>query len=160
MKRRHLLVMAAGAASVIFGASARAAEIAAEFAEKAAWSSMFEIESSELALRKARSSELAAFANRMIVDHTEAGHELESLAAGKFRLPTRLKSEDEELWQKLENTEEGFDQLYVEMQIKAHEDVGGAFCGIRASRRGWPAKTVCGQDPTCVGTAPRHDQND
>ena len=140
MKRRYLLLITAGAASVIFGALARAAEIAVEFAEKAAWSSMFEIEFSELALRKARSSDLAAFANRIIADHTEAGHELESLVAGKFRLPTRLKSEDEELWQKLENTEEGFDQLYVEMQIKAHEDLVALFTAFVQAGEDGPLK--------------------
>lgn len=114
------------------GASANAEQAqmtdAVTFARTAAASNRFEIESSGMALQQDISSEVQEFAQRMIEDHTQAGQTLQDIL-GEEELGL-----DEEHAVKLTSLQEAspeeFEQLYVDMQVKAHEQAAALFEGF------------------------------
>jgi putative membrane protein len=103
----------------------------AQFAEVAAMSNMFEIESSRLALQKAQAPEVKTFAQKMIDDHTKVGAELKSVASGmsgKVKLPQKLDAEHQAILDALK-AEEGndFDDEYIDAQVEAHQKAVNVF---------------------------------
>lgn len=100
------------------------------FVEKAATSNLFEIQSSQMARDKATDPALKDFAARMIADHEKAGADLKA-AAGDIPVPAELAPEQAEmigLLEKAEGTE--FDNLYKNMQVRAHAEAVALFQGF------------------------------
>src|SRR5256714_14775513 len=81
-----LRTILAAAAAAIIGASALAADKAPkeamDFANSVASATAFEIQSSQLAQKNAKSAEVKAFADQMIADHTKAAGELKKTLKG------------------------------------------------------------------------------
>ncbi len=94
------------------------------FAQKAAVSDQFEIQSSKLALQKSHNDQIRKFAQRMIDDHTKAGEELKAaLLQANLKEPgTELDHEHQVLLNKLQNESQGaFDRTYVKDQRTGHQ---------------------------------------
>ncbi|MGE3831119.1 MAG: DUF4142 domain-containing protein [Parvibaculaceae bacterium] len=104
----------------------------AEFVEKAGLAGLFEIESSRVALKKSQDSDVKAFAEKMIADHTAAGEALK--AAAKGNVPAALDADHTKLLGQLtEASTDDFDRLYVEMQLDGHADAVALFAGYAES---------------------------
>jgi putative membrane protein len=119
------------------------------FVEKAHSAGLAEVKAGEMALQKASDAKVKTFAQRMIDDHAKANRELEALAARKGWI--LAQSVDEKCQKELDRlagaTAQEFDQLYVQGQVKAHEEAVKLF--ERESRDGqdndlksWATKTV------------------
>lgn len=94
------------------------------FAEMAASSDMFEIQSSELALEVSQDAEIRAFAEQMIADHTQASAQLTAAAEiDGVTLPTSMLDKHQvELDRLQEAGEDGFDAAYLAAQAIGHEE--------------------------------------
>lgn len=101
-----------------------------EFVERVAASNRFEIASSELARDRAKDPRVVAFAEHMIEDHAKAGKEFAAARteADVDSSMTTASTQDEpeavrehlEALEALNGAE--FDEAYVDLQIRAHED--------------------------------------
>jgi putative membrane protein len=94
------------------------------FAEMAASSNMFEIQSSELALQESQDEDVRAFAQKMIEDHTAAGEKMKAAAATDgVTPPEAMVPEHQSQLDTLESNDgEAFDQAYVDAQAVAHDE--------------------------------------
>lgn len=96
------------------------------FVLKAANSNMFEIESSKIAVKRAKDPEVKKFAQQMITDHTKAGSELKSVAGEMVP-----KEPDDATKARIEKinaaADDKFDALYVSEQKSAHDEAVGLF---------------------------------
>lgn len=96
------------------------------FVLKAANSNMFEIESSEIAVKRAKDPEVKKFAQQMITDHTKAGKELKSVAGDM--VPAEPDAATKARIEKINAAaEDKFDALYVDEQKAAHDEAVGLF---------------------------------
>jgi putative membrane protein len=97
-----------------------------EYVQKAAVSDMFEVESSKLALQRSEKPDVKAFAQRMIDDHTKSTQKLKSVlqTASVGTAPaTALDRSHQRMLDQLQNASNAqFDRLYMQMQIKGHQD--------------------------------------
>lgn len=96
------------------------------FIERAAHNGHAEVEASKLALTKAKSPEVRAFAEQMVKDHTQANQELAALARARGVTPPDEPSLVQKGKQKLLlDTADGddFDRRYAEsMGLEGHQD--------------------------------------
>lgn len=100
------------------------------FVTKAAISNMFEIESSKIAVEKAKDPEVKKFAQQMISDHTKAGKEMMAVAADA---PKELDAAHLAKVEKLKKAEgEKFDAAYVDEQVTAHDEAVALFTKFSA----------------------------
>jgi putative membrane protein len=133
--RAMLFVLSCGAAitfampalvAVVPVENALAMTSSAQFVEKAALASMFEVESSKIALSKSSEPEVKAFAEKMVQEHTAAGNDLDRAAkAGSttYEVPSALGADYTQLLGTLaEASPEDFDRLYIEIQLAGHKD--------------------------------------
>lgn len=124
--KTSLVFVAVAIAATSFTTGAMALTSTEEFVKKAAIANKFEIESSKIAVDKARNGEVKAFAQQMIDDHTATGNKMkQALADSKTGLqaPTALDDEHKRKIDKLRDTKaEDFDRTYINMQEDAHED--------------------------------------
>lgn len=100
------------------------------FFEAAASSNLFEIESSQLALKTATDPELKAFAQKMVTDHTAASKKLKALAAKKdVTLPTTLLKRHELMLDVLKGEKAGkeFDAEYADKMVTSHKEAVSLF---------------------------------
>src|SRR6476646_1419653 len=102
---RNILLL--GAATGLFltasFASAQSAPDPRAFAEKAASSNLFEIQSSQFALEQPISAEVKAFAEQMIKDHTLAGEKMQAAAQkDSITPPAGMSTNDEAQLKKLQ----------------------------------------------------------
>lgn len=111
------------------GLAASAQETDTLFATAAAQSDLYEIASSELALARASSEEVRAFAQRMIDDHTATTEQLTPIAEELGVTPptetTAAAQLDIAYLETLEG--EAFDTAYMEQQRLSHEAAVAAF---------------------------------
>jgi putative membrane protein len=94
------------------------------FAMKAAQGGMAEVQLGQLAAQKGTSSDVKAFGQMMVDDHTKANDDLKSVAGQEnMTLPTSLNAKDQALMTRLQN-ESGskFDHDYVKAMVKDHEE--------------------------------------
>jgi putative membrane protein len=124
----HLSRMAlvAGVAALgLMAATAASARSDADFMKQAAQNGAAEIEASKLALQKAQRSEVKAFAEKMVADHTKTSDELKQLAASKkVSLPDGPSMKQKaELKMISAGDDAKFDERYAKtFGVKAHED--------------------------------------
>lgn len=133
---RHTLDKMGDAAGAAVGKAAAAtagSRSADSFVTNALQSDMFEIRSSELALRRSASPEVKALAQEMIDDHTKSSHRLESLIGSASDLPdapTEIDKRRETLLDHLEKApDEKFDRTYLDQQAAAHDEATTLFEG-------------------------------
>lgn len=97
-----------------------------DYVAGAALGDMYEIESSRIAKTKARSDEIRRFADRMISDHGATTARLKETlpqAGVSVTPPTGLDARRQALIDQLQAaTPEGFDALYRQQQIAAHQE--------------------------------------
>src|SRR5215212_6606090 len=100
---------------------------AAEFVTKAASSSLFEIQSSQMALQQSQNTQVRDFAQKMIQDHTKASDQLKAAAQGQT-VPTTPDAEHAQMLQQL-NGANGvdFDRRYVQLQLTGHQEAVALF---------------------------------
>ena len=106
------------------------------FAERAASSNQFEIQSSQLAMEKTQTPEVRTFAEQMVADHTAAGEKMMAAAkASGIEAPTALMPDHQALLDSLGGTAaDSFDNAYVQAQLAAHQEAVALFEGY--SQRG------------------------
>lgn len=97
-----------------------------QYIEKAAQGDLFEIQSSELALKQAEQPEVRDFAERMAKDHAISGETLKAALEGaqiQMRIPTRLDQAHEAKLSDMRKLRgRDFDQAYMAAQITAHQE--------------------------------------
>jgi putative membrane protein len=94
------------------------------FAETAASSNMFEIESSQLALQQSVSGDVQQFAQHMIDDHTAAGEKMAAAAQQDgITPPTSMMERHQAQLEGLQSAgSDTFEQAYVSAQVAAHDE--------------------------------------
>jgi len=99
------------------------------FATTAASSNMFEIQSSELALKQPVRSDVKAFAEQMIKDHTAAGEKMKAAAQKDgVAVPTEMAAKEQTQLKQLQAASgDAFEAAYVTVQTGAHEDAVALF---------------------------------
>jgi putative membrane protein len=142
------VVLAAAAACLLAGAPAALAASAsvksqaaqamskvdtATFVKTVPSANAFEIESSRLALEKASSDDVKAFAQQMIKDHTKAGEDFKAaLEQGQTTSATtagdRLQPADAGHLKELQDASGAdFQARYIKMQVDAHKEAVALF---------------------------------
>lgn len=120
-----------------------------EFVVKAGMGGLYEVQAGNLALQKAQSAEVKAFAQRMVTDHGKSNTELSQLATAKgLALPTELDGEMESAVEHL-GTLSGaeFDKAYMQHMVPDHEKTVADFdrastTATDADLKGWAGKTL------------------
>jgi putative membrane protein len=116
---RSLMAMVAATAFVA-ALPAYAAETAQTFVDKAAAGGLFEIQSSELALKMSKSGEIKSFAQMMVQDHGKANAALETVAKKEgLKVPVALDKEHAAKIQTLQSAGSQFDPPYVKASWRA-----------------------------------------
>lgn len=119
---RRVLQAALAAAYVTFAIPALPAETAQSFVDAAAAGGLFEVQSSELALKMAKADEVKSFAQMMIKDHEMANAALEGLAKKEgLTVPGALDKEHAAKIKTLEGAGSQFDPPYVKAQLDGHQ---------------------------------------
>jgi putative membrane protein len=119
-----------------------------EFATQATIGNMFEIQSSELALKQSSNDQVKQFAQKMIDDHGKAAKEMQPAAATDgISLPTQLDAAHQAQLQQLSGLSgDAFDKAYVSMQVDAHDQAVDLFRGFSEGGKGalkdFAAKTL------------------
>lgn len=104
------------------------------FVNMATSSNLLEIQSSEIALQRAKSEDVKAFANQMIQDHTKATEEMTALLQKKnIAAPKELDPKHKQMLQELTDNKTNFDAAYVAMQQAAHQEAVGLFTSYSAN---------------------------
>jgi len=122
-----------------------------DFVTEAAQSDMFEIQSSEAALKTNGNTVLKTFAQRMVTDHTKTTAELKAAVtadAPKISLPTAMTSSQQSMLKKLQGLHGAdFDRQYVSDQVSGHKDAVSLFQrysngGENPKLKAWAAATL------------------
>ena len=120
-----LILPTAAGAQPVTHASERAMPMPpADYVAQAAAGDMFEIQSSQLALTKAKNPEVKAFAAMMVDHHTKTSADLKTAAAAAGIKPPEALPEDKagKLKALADASADDFDALYVSEQIAAHAE--------------------------------------
>lgn len=108
------------------GAFAGEAPSAQDFAQRAAMSDMFEIESSNIALKKVKSGPVRDFAQMMIADHTKSSAALKqavSASGQTLAMPASLDATRQSQLAVLSRLEgQDFEREYMNQQMAAHRE--------------------------------------
>jgi putative membrane protein len=120
------LLCVTGSASMAQNAatSAQAAASAKEFIEKAGTSGLAEVEMGQLGVQKAKSSQVKAFAKRVVEDHTKANQELVTASKGKgVQVPSSQPAMHKATVEKFQQQDAGknFDRDYMEQMVEDHK---------------------------------------
>lgn len=98
------------------------ANIDQEFVTQAGQSDQFEIQTSQLALQRAKSPEVKKYAQQMINEHKNSSQQLRKISQQKgYKLPTTVGEANKALLTQLTNAAgTNFDQAYMQAQVTAH----------------------------------------
>ncbi len=119
------------------------------FMNEAARGGIAEIELSKTALNRVQNKEVKDFAQKMVIDHTKAGYELEKLAEKKnVALPTEMDAEHKSIkdaMSQLMGAE--YDKKYVDTMVADHEKTVNLFktqaeSGTDAEAKAFAAQTL------------------
>jgi putative membrane protein len=94
-----------------------------KFVTDAAEGGMAEVQLGQLAVSKASNADVKNFGQRMVDDHTKAGDQLKSVAAGQgITLPTSIGAKNQATYDRLNKLSgAAFDKAYVDQMVKDHE---------------------------------------
>jgi putative membrane protein len=120
---------------------------AATYVKMAADSDMYEIKSSQLALRKAQRDDVKAFARQMIADHTQTTKALTAALNNSDRRiakpPMKMSAENEANLKLLQKAPKGgFDTMYLTQQAAAHQKAWSLHQGYATNGTDAPLKQV------------------
>lgn len=119
---------------------AKAATDPAAFARVAGSANMLEIESSTLALERSQNADVQSFAQKMIDDHTAAAKKMEGIAQdAEIELPAGMNDADQKALQALQDAQD-FDQAYLDLQVKAHDEAVALFDSFAAEGEQGPLR--------------------
>lgn len=114
-------------------ASAPMVTAATDFVPKAAASDMFEIEAAKVAQKRSTNAEVKKFAGEMIAGHTKSTANLKKAIADSGQTmtpPATLPADKQAMLDALKAGDAaGFDKMYVEGQVAAHEEALGLLQG-------------------------------
>ena len=122
----------------------------ADFVKNAAIAGLFEIQSSELALRK-RESQDRRFAKRMIHDHERASQQLKHIVRADHidaQVPTQLDDQHQKMLQQLQGESgRAFEKDYDKMQQQGHQEAVSLFqdyaqSGDNPALKRWAQRTL------------------
>ena len=120
-----------------------------EFVVKAGMAGLYEVQAGNLALQKASSANVKAFAQRIVTDHSKANAELTELATTKgLALATELAGEHEDAVRHLASLNGAeFDKAYMEHMVPDHATAVADFEKAATSAtdvdlKAWAAKTL------------------
>ncbi|UVC12480.1 DUF4142 domain-containing protein (plasmid) [Rhizobium sp. TH2] len=128
----------------------------ATFVKMVLSSTKLEIDSSKLAVDKATSPEVKAFAEQMIADHTKAGEEFMATLKkeGEEAPASELTTKHRDELHQLEGIgDQDFDAAYVSMQESAHVEAVDLF-RTYAEKPDDPVGRICEENPAHAGNAP------
>ena len=109
-------------AATLWMSPALAKDSAQTFVDKAAVGGMFEVESSQLALKMSDAVDVKQFADMMVNDHGKANAELKSLGEQQgLTLPPGLDEVHAAMVKTLAKAGDQFDAAYAKAQLDAHE---------------------------------------
>jgi putative membrane protein len=121
-----------------------------DYVTKAAIGDRFEIQSSKLALQRASDDKVKTFASRMVKDHTASSAKMKRIIKAEqlpLTVPAELDDAHRQMIDSLSAANGGaFDHMYLEMQMKAHEEAlalhqGYAQSGLEPKLRDFAQKT-------------------
>ena len=122
---------------------------AEDFVPMAAISNMFEIQSSNLAVQKSQNDAVKAFATKIGEDHFTVAANLNNAvdqSETQIPVPIDLDAAHEGMLRKLEaSQQQGFDKIYVQMQMKAHKDTIALFEAFTKNGADGPLKDFASQ---------------
>ncbi len=101
-----------------------------DFVTKAAVAGLFEIKTSELAIKTSKNVNVIAFARKMVADHTKAAAKLKAIVAKDKTLtaPEKLNDDLQKKYDDLATkTGDDFDKAYIDAQKSAHSDAVSLF---------------------------------
>ena len=119
------------------------------FVERAGGAGLAEVQIGTLALQKASSADVKAFAQRMVTDHSKGNEELQQLATAKgVALPAEIDGDHKAALNhltSLSGTE--FDKAYMQHMVDDHQKAVALFEGAAASAqdielKAWATKTL------------------
>jgi putative membrane protein len=97
-----------------------------DFVTRATIANKFEIESSQIALKKSETSAVRHFAQRVLDDHTKAGNKLEDIiisSGSQIQSEIEMDYKHKTLLEKLNNaSDREFDAQYLAFQKAAHDE--------------------------------------
>ncbi len=118
------------------------------FAKNAAAGGLAEIELSQLAVRKAASADVKAFAERMVADHTAVAQELAQIMSAKGMTSPAIDAEHQTMREKLNGLSgAAFDKEYMAGMMKDHDATvadyrGESVAGGDRELRAFASKTL------------------
>jgi putative membrane protein len=120
-----------------------------EFVANAGMGGLAEVQMGNLALQKASSADVKAFAQRMVTDHSKANEELQQLATTKgLALPTELAGKHKEAFKHFSSLNgAAFDKAYMAHMVADHEEDVAEFDKASTSAtdsdvKAWAGKTL------------------
>jgi putative membrane protein len=118
----------------------------AGFAMTAGAANMFEIQSSQLALKQSQTPAITSFAQKMIDDHTKAGQNMEQAAKTEnVPVPTALDASGQQQLTQLQGLSgKQFDDAYVAAQVTAHDQAVALFSNYSKSGKDGALKDFAG----------------
>jgi putative membrane protein len=128
------MIRAALLLAVLASSTALAADVPSQtkdFADKATVANKFEIDTSQLALKYAKSDDVKSFAQQMVADHEKIGSDFKA-ALGQANIDPPNEALDVTHAAKyaklrLFTTENSFGSAFVNEQLKAHQDAVSTF---------------------------------
>lgn len=149
MKMRRFLVLALFTSALALIAGCNSAADTDTFFNEAAQGGITEVQAGNIALTKAQSPQVRAFAQKMVTDHSQANAELQQIAARRsVKLPTEPTSSQKDMISKLSQMSGAeFDKEYVSEMVTDHEKDVKAFQtqaekGTDADLKAFAAKTL------------------
>jgi putative membrane protein len=101
-----------------------------DFIHQATVGNLFEVKSSQLALKRTSDANVRDFANHMIKDHTRVGDRLKSAlsAENKKYMPKTLDQENQDKLDNLQKTSAAdFNKDFIDAQVEAHDNAVDLF---------------------------------
>ena len=144
-------ILVAAACALLAGSAYAQSAATDDFVKKVAISDMFEIQSSQLALKKKPDADTKPFAQKMVKEHKKTSSELKSLVkSGKVKaeLPKALDAEHKnKLGEMRKLSGKDFDKSYDQAQQQAHKDAVSLFekysqSGDNPALKEWAQKTL------------------
>lgn len=125
---------------------------AAGFANAAAATDLYEIESAKIAADKATNAEVKSFAQHIRTDHEKSSAELKAAAAqANVAVTPRLDAEKQGLLDQLKGASGAqFDRLFVEQQKTAHQKALALLQGYSSGGDNAALKAFAGKTATAV----------
>jgi len=110
---------------------------------------MFEVQAGKLAITKGRNNDVKDFARAMVKDHSDSTKKLkDAIAEAKLKTkpPTKLDAAHQKMLDQLKTASASrFDRMYMDMQVKGHNQALALHKGYAAKGDVTQLKTAAGE---------------